>query len=100
VSVVDGFWRYGPPARKGEQRSSRLRIVYRLAIYVGDELDEATALQDCVARLLHRRSRTAPRGSGYVVTLAALPEPEDDDAFIALVTDGTQRVLLGPPEVL
>jgi hypothetical protein len=74
--------------------------MYRLCVYVGGELDGATALQDCLARLLHRRSRTAPARNGYVVTLAALPEPEDDDAFVALVTDGADRVLLGPPEIL
>lgn len=74
--------------------------MYLLSIYVGGDLDGAIALQDCVARLLHRRARPAPERNGFVVTLSTLPEPADDDAFVALVSDGAERILVGPPELL
>jgi hypothetical protein len=89
-----------PRPRKPRPSRRRLEGVYRISIYVGGERDEVTALQDRIARLLHRRSGAAPARHGYVVALTAVPEPEDDDAFVALVTDGADRILLGPPEIL
>jgi hypothetical protein len=76
--------------------------MYRLAIFFSGGADEAAELQDRVAALMCARSRAAPRPetAGYVVALEAVAEPPDDDAFVALVSEGAQRVLVGPPELL
>lgn len=77
--------------------------MYRLAIYFAADLGTgAEALQDQIADLLrgHALASSAPTEAGYVLALAEVEEPADDDAFVEFVTEGSYRVLLGPRELL
>lgn len=35
---------------------------------------------------------------GYVVALGGLEEPDDDDEFVALITEGAYKLLIGPAD--
>jgi hypothetical protein len=76
--------------------------MYRLAIYFDAGADEAEELHDRLADLMreHTLAATAPGRVGYVLALAVVQQPEDDDDFVELVTEGAYRVLLGPAELL
>ena len=79
----------------------RLRSMYRITVHFDAATGEAEELQDRLAELLRDHALTSSRhDAGYVVALAEVPQPEDDDAFLELVAADAARVVVGPPELL
>jgi hypothetical protein len=72
--------------------------MFRLSVFFYGGADEAEELAEAFADLMLDATaleRDRER-LGYVVTLAAIDEPYDDDDFVALLMQGAYLALLGP----
>jgi hypothetical protein len=75
--------------------------VHRISIFFAGTQSEAETLQDRIAAVMDAElPRVDEADTGYVVALARIDEPLDDEAFVALVEAEALRILLGPADAL